>query len=64
MILFGSLFVVFIGIAWAGTNYYSFKKALEKMNGSEEMEGALNMATADKAPYVEPFSVLLLGIDE
>ncbi|MFJ7735031.1 LCP family protein [Lysinibacillus sp. NPDC097287] len=63
-ILLGVLFVVFIGIAWAGTNYYSFKKALVKMNGSEVIKGATNMATSDQTLHLEPFSVLLLGIDE
>lgn len=63
-ILLGISFVVFIGIAWASTNYYSFKKAMVKMNGSEEIEGAANMATSDQTPHLEPFSVLLLGIDE
>lgn len=64
IILFLFLSVLFIGVTWAGTNYYSFKKALEKMNGSEEMNSASNSALAEKAPHIEPFSVLLLGIDE
>ncbi|MFJ7952449.1 LCP family protein [Lysinibacillus sp. NPDC096418] len=63
-ILLGVLFVFLIGIAWAGANYYSFNKAMVRMNGSEEIEGAANMATSDQALHLEPFSVLLLGIDE
>ena len=53
--------IVFVSIiAWGGMNYYSFQKALDKMNESTDD----NLKASAKAIDVEPFSVLLLGIDE
>lgn len=53
--------LLFIGIlAWGGVNYYSFQKALDKMNDSTDEE----LKASAKEIDVEPFSVLLLGIDE
>lgn len=53
--------VLFVSIiAWGGMNYYSFQKALDKMNESTDD----NLKVSAKAIDVEPFSVLLLGIDE
>ena len=53
--------VVFVSIiAWGGMNYYSFQKALDKMNESTDE----NLKASAKEIDVEPFSVLLLGIDE
>ena len=53
--------IVFVSIiAWGGMNYYSFQKALNKMNESTDE----NLKASAKEIDVEPFSVLLLGIDE
>lgn len=53
--------IVFVSIiAWGGMNYYSFQKALDKMNESTDD----NLKASAKEIDVEPFSVLLLGIDE
>lgn len=53
--------IVFVSIiAWGGMNYYSFQKALDKMNESTDE----NLKASAKEIDVEPFSVLLLGIDE
>lgn len=53
--------LLFVGIvAWGGMNYYSFQKALDKMNESTDEE----LKASAKEINVEPFSVLLLGIDE
>mgnify|MGYP003418356694 FL=1 len=53
--------IVFVGIvAWGGMNYYSFQKALDKMNDSKDEQ----LKASAKEIDVEPFSVLLLGIDE
>lgn len=61
IILLAILIVIFIVLIWGGKNYLSFKKALQKMN---EHESTVNIPPSDKTPHLEPFSVLLLGIDE
>ena len=47
---------------YIGTQYYSFQNALSKMNEPEEGKAAVPQV--DKKLVSEPFSVLLLGIDE
>ena len=59
--ILGFIALLFIGIlAWGGMNYYSFQKALNKMNESTDE----SLKASAKEIDVEPFSVLLLGIDE
>ncbi|WP_332651082.1 LCP family glycopolymer transferase [Lysinibacillus sp. 54212] len=56
------VFLVFLlaVLVWGGMNYFSFKKAINKMNEHE----TTTIPPADKVPHQDPFSVLLLGIDE
>ena len=59
--ILGFIALLFVGIvAWGGMNYYSFQKALDKMNDSKDEQ----LKASAKEIDVEPFSVLLLGIDE
>ena len=59
--ILGFIALLFVGIvAWGGMNYYSFQKALDKMNESTDED----LKASAKEIDVEPFSVLLLGIDE
>lgn len=61
IIIFAFLIVFLVVLIWGGMNYVSLNKALNKMNEHETME---NIPPVDKTPHLDPFSVLLLGIDE
>ncbi|WP_042478724.1 LCP family glycopolymer transferase [Bacillus ndiopicus] len=56
--------LLLISIAsYGGYTYYSFQKAVEKMQSQEHL-GHNEEIVSEKLPHIEPFSVLLLGIDE
>lgn len=56
------LLIVIVACGFLGTQYHSFHSALSKMNQSGD--GDEVFAQVDKEIQKEPFSVLLLGIDE
>ena len=58
--------ILLICIVSYGVNaYYSFQKAVEKMNTLEEQPNSnIKVNVPEKMPHIDPFSVLLLGIDE
>lgn len=58
----GTLLAIVIAVScFVGLQYYSFQNALSKMNSDGS---GSSMPTVDKEIQLEPFSVLLLGIDE
>ena len=63
IVLFLLMFVLLLGLAWGGATYYSFHKAMDKMNNLDG-QGSGSAADPGKIPHLDPFSVLLLGIDE
>lgn len=58
-----SIFLLICVASYGIYTYYSFQKAIDKMqsNGAHDKD---QVAPPDKLPHIEPFSVLLLGIDE
>lgn len=65
-LFFTLLGILVICIISFGVNaYYSFQKAVEKMNTLEQQPNSnVPVNIPDKLPHIDPFSVLLLGIDE
>ncbi|MCT6923957.1 MULTISPECIES: LCP family protein [Bacillales] len=59
------LIVLFIigAASYGAYTYYSFQKAVEKMQKQDHPNNT-EVAVSDKLPHIDPFSVLLLGIDE
>ena len=55
------LAIIIAASSFVGIQYYSFQNALSKMNSNEEGE---ILPVVDKEIITDPFSVLLLGIDE
>ena len=65
-LIFTLLGILIICIVSYGVNaYYSFQKAVEKMNTLEQQPHSnITVTIPEKLPHIDPFSVLLLGIDE
>lgn len=59
------LIVLFIigAASYGAYTYYSFQRAVEKMQKQDHPNNT-EVAVSDKLPHIDPFSVLLLGIDE
>lgn len=59
------LIVLFIigAASYGAYTYYSFQKAVEKMQKQDHPNNN-EVIVSDKLPHIDPFSVLLLGIDE
>ncbi|MEO4055580.1 LCP family protein [Solibacillus sp. CAU 1738] len=51
-------------ISYGAYTYYSFQKAIDKMNTPEQSDNNTVTNIPEKSPHIDPFSVLLLGIDE
>nr|WP_106785082.1 LCP family protein [Lysinibacillus timonensis] len=60
--LYSFLGLLTLLISYVGIQYYSFQQALSKMNTLEGNTPVID--TPDKTIHKEPFSVLLLGVDE
>lgn len=64
-IMISSIVIVVLAIVFfASFNVYSFKKALNKMNEPQVNAAVPSKETSGKALQEDPFSILLLGIDE
>ncbi|WP_342558473.1 LCP family protein [Metasolibacillus sp. FSL K6-0083] len=63
VVLFLMAFLITGAACYGAFTYFSFQKAVEKMQAQEHPNNN-EAIISDKLPHIDPFSVLLLGIDE